>query len=421
MAEERGFQTFWRTLNHPNYRNYMAGNFVSQMGLWTQRIAVQWITWELTGSTTWLGIIAFADFFPIVVMAPLAGAYADRIERLRGIRLFVFLSAILSTLIAGLVITDLMTEYVLLVLVFLNGTVLAFNYPFRLAIIHQLVGREALTSAISINSVGFNIARIAGPALAGALISFWGVGPAVIFTVIADVVFIATLYSLRPAGGDTRPRAKPAKDIPREIKEGFAYAIRHPGIAPLVVVLTVTTVFGRPLNELLAGFSDAVFGMGVSGLAWLTAMYGVGGLIGCIDLACYSGIAGLTRKMIRNVLFLCVAVIGFVATDNFWIALGSIALLGYAMAVIGVVEQSLMQASIADEMRGRIMSLYSLISRGCPGFGALLMGYLASFEGLRLPVGAGAILCLAVWIWVRRRQDMMAAHLEKTPEDRKSA
>ena len=399
MADERGIRTFWRTLNLPNFRNYMAGNFVSQMGLWTQRIAVQWITWEMTHDPFWLGLIAFADFFPIVVMAPLAGAYADRIERLRGIRLFVFLSAILSGVIAGLIVYDLMTEHILLVLVLLNGTVLAFNYPFRLAIIHQLVGRDALTSAISINSVGFNIARIGGPALAGAIINFWGIGPAVIFTVVADVVFIFALYSVRPIGGDTRPKAKPASAIPREIIEGFRYAKGHMGIAPLVVVLTVITIFGRPLNELLAGFSDEVFGMGVSGLAWLTAMYGFGGLIGCIELACYSGIEGLTRKMIRTVLLISIAVIGFVATDNFWVALGSIAILGYTLGVIGVVEQSLMQASIADELRGRMMSLYSLLSRGCPGIGALLMGYLATFEGLRLPVGAGAILCFAVWIW----------------------
>lgn len=416
MAEERGIETFWRTLTIPDYRNYMAGNFVSQMGLWTQRIAVQWITWELTHDPFWLGLIAFADFFPIVVMAPLAGAYADRLERLRGIRLFVFLSAILSAVIAGLIVNDLMTEYILLVLVLLNGTVLAFNYPFRLAIIHQLVGRNALTSAISINSVGFNIARIGGPALAGAIISFWGIGPAVIFTVVADVIFIFALYSVHPIGGDARPKAKPASAIPREIKEGFSYAMRHLGIAPLVIVLTVTTVFGRPLNELLAGFSDAVFGMGVAGLAWLTAMYGLGGLIGCTELACYSGIEGLTRKMIRNVLILSVGVFGFVATDIFWLALCSIVLMGYALAVIGVAEQSLMQASIADELRGRMMSLYSLISRGCPGIGALFMGYLASFEGLRLPVGAGALLCIAVWLWVRGRQDIMAEHLEKAPE-----
>jgi MFS family permease len=419
MAEERGLVTFWRTLNIPNYRNYMAGNFVSQLGLWTQRIAVQWITWELTGSTTWLGIIAFADFFPIVVMAPLAGAYADRIERLRGIRLFVFLSAILSGLIAGLIVYDLMTEYILLVLVFINGAVLAFNYPFRLAIIHQLVGREALTSAISINSVGFNIARIGGPALAGAIINFWGIGPAVIFTVVADVVFILALYTVRPEQGDGRPKAKPIDAIPREIKEGFQFAIRHAGIAPLLVLLSVSTIFGRPLNDLLAGFSDTVFGMGATGLAWLTACYGFGGLMGCIELACYSGIHGLTRKMVRAALFVSLAVLGFVATDIFWISLCSVALLGYCFSVIGIIEQSLMQASIPDEMRGRMMSFYSLVSRGCPGFGALLMGYLGSFDGLRLPVGGGAVICFALWLWVRRRQDVMTAHLERTPDDPK--
>lgn len=417
MAEEGGLSAFWRTLTIPNFRNYMAGNFVSQMGLWTQRIAVQWITWELTGSTTWLGIIAFVDFFPIVVMAPLAGAYADRIERLRGIRLFVFLSAILSTLIAFLAVTDQLNEYILATLVLLNGTVLAFNYPFRLAIIHQLVGRDALTSAISINSVGFNIARIGGPALAGAIINFWGIGPAVIFTVISDIIFILALYSVQPIGGDSRPKAKPASAIPREIMEGFRYAMDHKGIAPLVIVLTVSTIFGRPINELFAGFSDAVFGQGVSGLAWLTASFGFGGLVGCIELACYKGIEGLTRKMVRNVLILTFAVFGFVASDNFWVALCFVALLGYSLGVIGVVEQSLIQASIPDEMRGRMMSLYSLISRGCPGFGALLMGYLASLLGLRLPVAAGAVLCIVLWLWIRRRQDLMAAHLERMPDD----
>jgi MFS family permease len=123
--------------------------------------------------------------------------------------------------------------------------------------------------------------------------------------------------------------------------------------------------------------------------------------------------------MNRNILLLAVAVIGFVATDIFWVALCSIALLGYALGVIGVIEQSLMQASIPDAMRGRMMSLYSLISRGCPGIGAFMMGYFASLIGLRLPIAVGAVICICLWIWVVRRQDLMAAHLERTPDDPK--
>ena len=193
MADKKGISVFWQTLTYTNFRNFMAGNFVSQMGLWSQRIAVQWLTWELTKDPFWLGLMAFADFFPILCMGPVAGAYADRLERLRAIRLYVFLSGILSAVIAGLTIGDVIDRYSLLLLVFLNGTVLAFNYPFRLAIINELVQRDALTSAISINSIGFNLARIVGPALAGIIIANVGVGPAVIFTVFADIVFIIAL------------------------------------------------------------------------------------------------------------------------------------------------------------------------------------------------------------------------------------
>ena len=154
MAENSGIGAAWRTLNIPNYRNYMAGNFVSQIGLWTQRIGVQWLTWELTGSPTWLGIIAFADFFPIVVMGPLGGVMADRLDPLKAVRFYVFLSACLSTGIAGLTLSGQITIESLLVLVLLNGMVMGFNYPVRISIIPALVGRDALTSAIGINSVG---------------------------------------------------------------------------------------------------------------------------------------------------------------------------------------------------------------------------------------------------------------------------
>ena len=120
--------------------------------------------------------------------------------------------------------------------------------------------------------------------------------------------------------------------------------------------------------------------------------------------------------MITNVCLLAVGVLGFVATDIFWFALLSIAVMGYAYAVLGIAELALLQAAVADDMRGRMMSFYSMISRGCPGFGALLMGYLATFAGLRIPIGAGAIICLAVWLWIRTRRDVMIEKLERTPE-----
>ena len=406
----------WRTLRIVNFRNYTAGNFASQAGMWVQRIAVQWLTWQLTHSPTWLGIIAFADFFPNVLMAPLAGALADRMDRLRAIRLYMWISGAISLAIAALVISGLITKELLLGLVLTNGTAMAFNYPVRLSIVHALVSHQALTSAIGINAITFNIARIGGPALAGFLIFQWGVGPAFAFTAIADILFIISLHMIHLAPEKKGRERRSARHIPAEIMEGFRYASKHPGIGPLLAILVATTLFARPVNDLFAGFADDVFGRGADGLAWLTGMLGVGAFIGSIFLARRKGVEGLTRQLVASVLVFAVALIGFTATDIFWFACLCTALAGFSVVSVGVAEQTLLQASVDSDMRGRVLSMYSLIARGFPSIGALIMGYLASFVGLRWPVFGGAILCLVMWLWARPRQERMAAILEAPPK-----
>lgn len=413
MAEESGIGAAWRTLNIPNYRNYMAGNFVSQVGLWTQRIGVQWLTWQLTHSPTWLGLMAFADFFPIVVMGPLGGAMADRLNPLRAIRLYVFLSACISAVIAGLTLSGHITVEALLGLVLLNGSIMGFNYPVRISIIPSLVGREAMTSAIGINSVGFSISRVGGPALAGALIEHWGVGPCVAFTVFGNLVFVLAMFRVYLLEGFAPPAKRPLDEIPGEIMDGYRYIRDHYGVSRLVVILVVSSVFARPFTDLFAGFADEVFGRGADGLAWLTSMQGVGAAIGSVLLAGYAGVAGLTRKLMFCVFLSAISVMGFAATDIFPFALACTVLAGYAMVALGIIEMSLMQASVTAEMRGRVASLYSMIARGCPSFGAMLMGYLASLFGFQIPIAAGGVLCLLVWFWGLRRQDGLAESLEK--------
>jgi len=417
MAESSGIGAAWRTLNIPNFRNYMAGNFVSQVGLWTQRIGVQWLTWELTHSPTWLGVMAFADFFPIVVMGQLGGVLADRLDPLKAVRLYVLLSAALSASIAALTLGGLITIDILMLLVLLNGMVMGFNYPVRISIIPALVGRDALTSAIGINSVGFSIARVGGPALAGLIISQWGVGPAVGFTAVAGLVFFAGLHRVRLVAGHAAPEERPAGRIPAEIMDGFRYIRNHPGLSRLVVVLVATSVFARPFTDLFAGFADTVFGMGAGGLAWLTSMQGLGAAVGGILLASHHGVAGLTRKMVSCIFLMALAVFGFAATDYFPFALLCTVFAGFSLVALGIIELSLMQASVDDAMRGRVASLYTMIARGCPSIGALLMGTLASHFGFQIPIAGGAVLCLGVWIWARRRQDGMAAALETVADN----
>ena len=133
MADLDGVRAIGRVLKIPNYRNYTVGNFASQLGMWVQRVAIAWLTWELTKSPFWLGVIAFADFMPNLVLAPLAGAVADRFDRLRAMRLYMTISAVISAIIAGLTIADLMEVEILALLVLANGITMSFNFPARLA------------------------------------------------------------------------------------------------------------------------------------------------------------------------------------------------------------------------------------------------------------------------------------------------
>jgi MFS family permease len=416
MAEKPDFSTAWQTLSTPSFRNYMAGNVVSQLGLWTQRIGVQWLTWELTESPTWLGLMAAAEFFPIIVMSPLGGAMADRLHPLTALKVYIAIAAAISAVIAGLTMTGNITPEILFVLVFANSGVMGFNYPLRVAIVHRLVPRDSLTSAISLNSVGFNICRIFGPMFAGFLIVTWGVGVSVSFTVFADIVFIAALFLVVLLTEPDRKARSPASDIPREIMEGFRYVIDHPGISRLLIILIVGSIFGRPFTDLFAGFADVVFKMGAEGLAMLTSAQGVGAAIGSVVLAGYAGITGLTRRMIFYVLVLAIGVAAFVATDIFWVGLAASAVTGYALVMLGVIEQTLMQAPVPIPMRGRVASVYIAFVRGCPGLGALLMGWLASTYGMRVPIAGGAAICLVLWVWAKRQEGQMAETLEREPE-----
>ncbi|MBK18066.1 MAG: hypothetical protein CMM52_04415 [Rhodospirillaceae bacterium] len=418
--DQSGSTAVFRTLKIPNFRNYMAGNLVSQIGLWVQRIAVGWLTWELTKSPAWLGIMAMADFAPNMVMAPLAGAVADRMDRLKAIRLYVSISAVISSIIVWMTITETIDEYYLLYLVLANGIVLSFNYPARLSIVQSLVGREALTSAISISAIVFNIARIGGPAGAGWAISNWGVGPTLIFTVFADLVFVLALYKVQLISNATAKSKKIATSIGTDIKEGFQYAWNHPGIGPLLFILVMMAILGRPFIELLPGFAEDVFGRDVNAFAQLTAALGVGSFIGSYFLAKRNGVQGLTRLLIMNTAVLAFSAIGFAATNIYWVGLFFCVLVGFAIVFIGVTEQTLLQVAVDDSMRGRMLSFYTLIARGCPSAGALMMGGIAEFYGLQIPIICGALICVGVWIWARQREDSLAAELEVFPDEKTS-
>ena len=401
-----------QAFTHRNYRIYAAGNAVSLTGVWMQRVAVGWLAWSLTHSGTWLGIVSMAEFFPVVFLSPLAGALADRRDRVGIIRVTQIAGSIEASLLADLVYTGAITIELLLGLTLLLGVFNAVAQPSRLALIPTLVDRAALPSALAINAIIFNSARFLGPAVAGVVIAKLSVAAAFTVNAVTYVAFLIAMTNLR--GIRALPVAA-TQGVLKASAEAYGYASRHPGIAPMLLLFTITTIGTRGFVELFPGFADSVFGRGPEGLATLTSTVGLGAIFGAGWMLLRPAIAGLTALVLGNTLMISLAILGFTLTDRFTIALPCVFLAGTAMTITGVGAQTLIQAAVDIRMRGRIMALYGMIFRAGPALGAVLMGSLSERFGLRLPLAVGALVSCAFWAWTRLKQKRIAETLETDP------
>ncbi len=405
-----GFENAARVLRIRNYRVYTAGNSVSLIGTWMQRFSVGWLAWELSQSPTWLGIVAVADLMPTLVLSPLAGLLADRLDRLRLIWLTQVLAMVQAAFLALLTYAGLITIEILLVLTLVLGAVNAVNQPARLALIPSLVDRANLPAAVAINSLVFNGARFIGPALAGPILARGGVAFAFALnsaTYLACIAALARVRTVADAGG-----AATRREFLADTLAGYAYALRHPGIGRMILLFSVTSFSIRGFIEMFPGFADLVFGVGPIGLSWLTATLGLGAVAGGLWMVRRPGIHGLTGLIIGHTFLVAVAVLGFAATANYAVALACVFVGGFALVSTGIGAQTLVQSAVDPAMRGRVLGLYGMLFRGGPAFNALALGWLSSLFGLRLSVAAGAAVCLAAWAWARLRRDEMERSLE---------
>jgi predicted MFS family arabinose efflux permease len=410
-----GWRRAGRALATRNYRIYTTGNAVSLIGTWVQRIAVGWLAWRLTRSGAWLGLVSFADLFPTVLLSPLAGAIADRRDRLAVIRLTQVTAMAQAVLLALLTALGWITIEMLFVLTALLGAANAINQPARLATIPSLVDRADLPAAVAINSLIFNGARFVGPAVAGALIAAGSVELAFAVNAASYGAFLVALWRL-DLREDRPPPAAGSRRMLGAMADGYLYAVRHEGIGAMLLMMAVTSLCTRGFVELLPGFADAVFGRGADGLAILTATVGLGAVVGGLWMARRAELAGLTRLVVAAVLLTSAALVAFAATDRFALALPCLFAAGFGMIVTGVAAQTLVQSTVDAGMRGRVMALYGMIFRGGPALGALFMGTASDSTGLRAPVAAGAVLCTGFWIWAKLREKQIAAALEHEPD-----
>lgn len=411
MASPKTLDGVIDTWKQRNFAWYMGGASVSLFGMWAQRIAVGWLAWELTGSTTWLGLIAFADLFPTVVVTPIAGAIADRSDRRKMAIISQFLAGLQAFVLALLTLTGLIGIWSLFLLTLFLGTVMAFATAARLAIVPNLLEQKFLPSALAIDSAIYNAARVVGPMVAAALIVNIGKEAAFLINGVSFMIFVICLFRVRLLQIETSRRS--SGNILAQSVEGLRYAAAHPGIGPLLVVLTALAVGVKPFLELLPALADEVFNRGVDGFAELAAAAGVGAVITAVWLAVRGRNEGLTMITLSAAIVGGGGVVIMCATENFIIGLIGAFIAGMSVTLSGTGTQTLMQNSVDGNIRGRVMSLYGVLHRGMPAFGALLMGIAADLIGLRLTLAGGAVLfSLSAFLWIWPRRGRMIPALE---------
>lgn len=388
----------------------MAGLAPAAVSSWMQRVGIGWLAWELTNSTVWLGIIAAADLVPILILSPLAGAMTDRMSALTMVRITQWLLFVQAALLAVLMAAGVMTIEVLFLLTLLLGVVHAFSSAGRHALVPLTVPRDLVPTAISLDSAFFQASRFVGPAVAALTIPFWGVLGTFIAHAIGTFIFAILMHMMtQPDRVATHHRSR---NLLRDVGESMTYVRTHPGIWPLMLMLTVTSVFVRPLQDMLPGFSGEVYGAGASGLAWLTSAMGIGAMISALWVAIHGRTSGLTNMCFIGGALSGLSLVGLVSTTSLWVGLGFAALSGYALNTLSTSVQALIQSAVDDSLRGRVMSLYTLILRGLPAVGSLGFGVLAEFVGLRWTFAAAGVACLVAGLLVAPRRRTMIAALE---------
>ena len=401
-----------RVLATRNTRIFYGCSLGSWSGQWVQKVATDWLAWQLTHSPAWVGIVAFCNLAPSVIASPLAGAAADRFDRVRLTVLTQMVTAAHAGALATLVATGTIRIEVMAMLEIVLGTAQAFSAPARQSLVPGLVSRSDLPSAVALNSLCFNLARSVGPMIGGVIVALAGVLPCLLVNMVGFLTASATMRTLRLDSRYRRGHA-PTGSMVREALEGVQYAVRHPGLGPLFLFACIMAMLVQAVPQTLPPFVDRLYHRGPEGLAILSSSIGMAALVGGLMLVAHNRLGGLCRIAIGAGAAMAFATIGFIATGSFGFAGLCAAAMGMGSTIHGIAVQTMLQSSTSGNMLGRVLSLWQLITRAGPAVGALLYGVLAEWLGLRLPVLAGACVGLAACLWALRRAPAMARSLER--------
>lgn len=404
MPSLPNFAAFRRTLSNRNFAMFTAGNLVSVIGSWVQRVAVGWLTWDLTGSAAWLGAVAAAEFMPTILIAPIIGALADRYDRRKIALIGQVLSTAQAAVLAALTVTGLITPLWIFFLQLVSGIIQPATQTARLVLVPSLVPRENLGNAVAITSMTFNTARILGPALSGVLIATMGPGYSFAVNAASYLGVIASLMAMTVPPRAPHPHSGPSfwASVWTDIAEGARYAWTHKDLRAAIGLIACCSVLTWPLSDLMAGIADKQLGHGVAGLATMTSAQGVGAICAGLFVAQRSSHDDALRIALICAIINGFALIAFGFNTAFVLAIPLVAGIGLLGVLTSIGTQTITQMVADDRMRARTISTWYTVTRVGLALGALIQGAIANVTGFSFPLVLAGVLTLAAGLFFYR-------------------
>lgn len=389
----------YEVLRQRDYRLFWMGQWVSLVGTWMQGVTQAWLLTRLTDSAMMLGLLGAASSAPLLVLVLFGGLVSDRFDRRRVVITTQILSLVQALILAVLTLGGWIQAWHIITLAAALGAINAFDIPARQAYVMQLVGPTHLPNAIALNSTGFNAARVVGPAVGGLLVAAVGEGLCFLLNALSYVAVLISLLMIRarpPLSEGTAPRGIEA------LRAGFAYARERKELGRILALVGVVSAVAVPYRGFLPAMARHVLDVGAWRYGLLMAAAGVGAGSGGLVLAGLRISRDAYRSLLPVALLIfSLSLAGFASTSNYALALILLTAVGIGGILYFNCSNTLVQLSVDDTYRGRVMSFYTLMHQGTATFGSLGIGVIADRFGTPAGLLAGAGVCLAaavVWL-----------------------
>ena len=386
-------------LRHRNYRLFLVGQIVSTVGTWMQSVAMPWLALELTHSGLLVGLVLATQFTPVLLGSQLGGVVADRYRKRNILLVTQSLFTLPSFALFLLSASGHAHYWMVLVAAAATGTINLFDVPARQSFLIEMVGRQDLMNAIALNSSVFNAAAVIGPSIAGLIIAAVGVPICFLANSVSYLAAVGALLLMKDL-----PALVPDRHEQRwfeRIAQGAAYARRQPIVGMLLIAVAVFSLFAMNRLTLIPLFADEVLHVGAQGFGFLMASMGLGALAGALTLAFVPAMGSDPRRQFWIALIWVAGLLVFSASRVYLLSLATLFVAGYCQISFVAAANNRIQTITPDNLRGRVMALYSQALIGVGPIGSMQAGALASWRGAPLAMAIGAVVAGAVIVAIR--------------------